>query len=81
MMEREEVRIVVAPERATVGRYTVCLLNFATAVAGVAEALFSDLTMVTVQHVMHKRYEREFEGIVRNDNTSGVRSRRAEQED
>jgi hypothetical protein len=81
MIEREEVH-VVGPEKATIGRYAICLLNLATASAQVAGAFFSDMTMVTVQHVMHKRYEREFGGIAQNyDNTSGVRSGSAEQED
>lgn len=81
MHEREEV-YVVGPERATIGRYAICLLNLGTAASQVAASFFSDLTMVTVQHVMHKRYEREFGRIAANyDNTSGVRSGRTESED
>lgn len=74
-MDEDEEVYTMGPERATFGRYAVCLLNLASTMAQVTASFLSDVTVVTAQHVMHKRYEREFKGIVKDyDDTRGIRA-------
>lgn len=61
------------PERATPLRYATAVLALVSETAQAFANFCGTVTVVTARHVLHKEYDKEFQGIVKfNDNSSCI---------
>lgn len=81
-MESESELFELTPERATPLRYATAALALISETAQAFANFCGTVTIVTARHVLHKEYDREFQGIVKfNDDTSCLGSGSPESED